>query len=229
MDKMKIDSSKYLLTVITPTIGRKNLDDLIQSIENQTIANKIFHILMWDEFREIGSKLPESYNSSNRWSINLPWGLGKNGDAPGSSLRAVALNAADTPYVTFADDDVLWDNNHAETLLDSIDGLNWTSCLRKMYSPDGEYFGVDRFESVGDSSERKVPYEMLDGNCMMFKREFGVVASQLYRFTQDRNDDRLLYNFLKENAGPLGKSNQATINHTCPDFLIDFFKENCTL
>ena len=40
MDKMKIDSSKYLLTVITPTIGRKNLDDLIQSIENQISKGK---------------------------------------------------------------------------------------------------------------------------------------------------------------------------------------------
>ena len=226
---MKIDSSKFLLTVITPTIGRKNLDKLIESIEKQTVSDKIFHILMWDEFRETGSKLPEEYNSSNRWSINLPWGLGKNGAAPGSSLRAVALNAADTPYVTFADDDVLWDSNHAETLLESVKGLNWTSCLRKMHSPNGEYFGVDRFESVGDSPERKVPYEMLDGNCMMFKREYGIIASQLYRETKERNDDRLLYNFLKENAGKLGKTNLATINHTCPDFLINFFKENCTL
>ena len=229
MSGIKIDSSKFLLTVITPTIGRKNLDSLIESIEKQTISDKIFHILMWDEYREDGAKVPETYNSSNRWSINLPWGLGKNGDAPGSSLRAVALNAADTPFVTFADDDVLWDTDHAETMLDSIEELNWSSCLRKMYSPDGDFLGIDNFESIGDSEERRVPYEMLDGNCMIFRREFGIVASQLYRSTKERNDDRLLYNFLKEHAGALGRSNKATINHTCPDFLIDFFKDNCTL
>jgi glycosyltransferase involved in cell wall biosynthesis len=226
---MKINSSDFLLTVITPTIGRKNLDNLIKSIENQTISDKIFHILMWDEFRELDSKLPETYNSTNRWSINLPWGLGKNGNAPGSSLRAVALNAADTPYVTFADDDVVWKPNHAETLLESIKNLNWSSCLRNIYAESGEYYGIDNFESVGDSVSRRVPYEMLDGNCMIFKREYGIVASQLYRTTQDRNDDRLLYNFLKEHAGQLGRTNQATINHTCPDFLNEFFKENCTL
>jgi hypothetical protein len=226
---MKIDSNKFLLTVITPTIGRSNLDRLVESIDSQTISNKIFHLIMWDEYRESGSKMPENYNSERRWSINLPWGMGKNGSAPGSPLRAVGLNACDTPYVTFADDDVIWKEDHAERMLNAVEGKNWACCLRNMYSPSGEYFGVDRFESVGDSPERKVPYELLDGNTMIFKREFGLIASQFYRSTQDRNDDRLLYAFLKENAGELGRTNKATINHICPEFLVNFFKENCTL
>lgn len=225
---MKVNPNDYSLTVITPTIGRNGLDELIETIESQTIANKIFHIIMWDEFREDDTKKPEDYNAPNRYNMVLPWGLGKNGQAPGSALRAVAMVSAFTPYVTFADDDVLWDINHAESMLDAVNGLNWAGCLRKMYSPSGEYFGVDRFESVGDSPERKVPYEMLDGNCMIFKREYGVVASQLYRETKERNDDRLLYAFLKEHAGKQGRTDKATVNHTCPDFLIDFFRENCT-
>lgn len=225
---MKINKDNFEITVITPTIGRKNLDDLITSIENQTVSDKIFHIILWDEYREKGSKLPESYNSGNRWNIVLPWGLGKNGDAPGSALRAVGFIAAFTPYITFADDDVTWEKDHAETMLESIQGLNWTCSLRKMYSPFGkEYLGVDRFESVGDDANRKVPYEMLDGNCMMFKREYAIIASQFYRTITHYGDDRLMYQFLKENAGDLGRTNKATVKHICPDFLIDFFRENC--
>ena len=43
---------------------------------------------------------------------------------------------------------------------------------------------------------------------------------------QEYNDDRLMYSFLKQHAGPLGRTEQATINHTCPDRLIQFFREN---
>lgn len=224
---MKINKEEFKLTVITPTIGRNSLNSLIESIENQTIHDEIFHIIMWDEYREDYSIIPEEYNSNNRWNIILPWGLGKFGNAPGSSLRAVAMMAAFTPYVTFADDDVSWDIDHAETMLNAIGELNWAGCLRKIYMSTGEYLGEDRFESVGDDLSRKVPYEMIDGNCLIFKREFGVVASQLYRFTTERNDDRLLYNFLKEHAGIRGKTNKATINHICPDFLIEFFRNGC--
>lgn len=225
---MIIDKFKYELTVITPTTGKESLLKLIDSIEKQTIADKIFHILLWDEFRSENALNPGGFNCSNRYSIVIPWGLGKNGNAPGSSLRAIGLISAFTEYVTFADDDVTWEYNHAETMLKSIENLNWTSCFRKIYSPrNNEYLGVDKFESVGDYKSRKVSYEMLDNNCMMFRRHFGVYASHLYRETTEYNDDRLMYSFLKQHAGPLGRTEQATINHTCPDRLIQFFSENC--
>jgi len=55
-----------------------------------------------------------------------------------------------------------------------------------------------------------------------------VRAALLYRETTEYNDDRLMYGFLKENAGPRGGCDRATINHVCPDFLIEFFTEFCT-
>lgn len=224
-----IYKNDFLVTVITPTIGRQNLDKLIQSIENQSIGDKIFHILMWDEVKEISAWEPEMYNDENRISIVLPWSLGKNGNAPGSALRSVAMMAAFTPFVTFGDDDVFYDDDHFETMLSIIENNNWAYCRRKVYDPiTKECFGVDNFESVGDSSDRKVSYEMVDGNCMMFRREFGVMAAPLYRETLERNDDRLLYAFLKQHGGIPGKSVKPTVNQYAPEFLIDFFKNNCT-
>lgn len=224
-----MNKENFLVTVITPTIGRKNLDKLIQSIENQTIGDKVFHILMWDEVMEPSSWEPEMYNDENRMSIVLPWSLGKNGNAPGSALRSVAMMAAFTPFVTFGDDDVFYDDHHLENMLNTIGNKNWGYCRRKVYDPiTRECFGTDNFESVGDSTDRKVPYEMVDGNCMMFRREFAVAAAPFYRETKERNDDRLLYTFLKQHAGEPGKTNQATVNQYAPEFLIDFFKTNCT-
>ena len=144
-------------------------------------------------------------------------------------MRAIGLMAACTDYVTFADDDVWWEPDHLETLVGCLaGGLAWGSALRTIWTPDGRRLGVDRFESVGDDAGRTVPYEMCDNNVMICRRELGVQAAALYRETTEYNDDRLMYRFLKECAGPRGRSLKATVNHICPDFLVQFFEENCT-
>jgi hypothetical protein len=69
---------------------------------------------------------------------------------------------------------------------------------------------------------------MVDNNCMLFRREHGTAAAVLYRETRLYNDDRLMYAFLKRNAGKRGRTGTPTINHVCPQHLIDFCKQNCS-
>jgi len=147
-----------MLTVITPTTGKPALNDLIASVDGQTIAGKLFHFLLWDNVRDPAARPPADYVGERRLNLVLPAGAGRNGEAPGSALRAVGLMAAMTPWVTFADDDVRWEPGHAEALLRAADGRQWAATLRNVWSPDGEYLGVDRFESVGDDPGRTVPY-----------------------------------------------------------------------
>lgn len=138
---------------------------------------------------------------------------------------------ANTEWVTFADDDVWWEPTYLKEIKQHIDEFdNWLSVTRRIWSPDtNKVIGVDRFESVGDSPERKVSYEMCDGNTMIFRRAFGVFASHLYRETTMYNDDRLMYNFLKNNAGKRKSIDKVLINQICPERLINFFKNNCSL
>jgi hypothetical protein len=103
-----------LITVITPTTGKKSLGRLIDSIDSQSKA-RVFHLLLWDDKRDSDVN-PESFNSASRHSIVAPNGSGRNQDAPGSILRAAGLMLARTPWVTFADDDVWWDNNHLDEI-----------------------------------------------------------------------------------------------------------------
>jgi hypothetical protein len=219
-----------LITIITPSIGRRSLDTLIESIDNQSIANQTQHLVMWDGYRVEGAKNPESYDSPARQSIVMRGSFGKNGDAPGSPLRAVALMAANTPWVTFADDDVWWDKYHIERILDTAQQsqAQWLSTLRHVWQSETDYIGVDRFESVGDSPSRSVPYEMCDGNTMVFRREHGVMAAHLYRNTTNYDDDRLLYAYLKANAGPSASTNVPTIHQICPEKLVPFFQAQCS-
>lgn len=217
------------ITIITPTTGKDSLDKLIESIADQDFDASVYHLLLWDDYRSEGSKSPESYNSDNRRSIVFPPGTGRNGSAPGSMLRAAGLTLVKTPWVTFADDDVWWEKNHINVLNRVLsNGGNWATTLRKIWSPTGEYLGVDRFESVGDDPGRKVPYEMVDGNTIICNRQFGVSAAPMYSLTSDYNDDRLMYAFLKQHAGPRISTNTPTINQVCPEKLIGFFTENCS-
>jgi len=232
------------ITIITPTTGKNGLFKLIESLKGQSVPFR--HILLWDDKREdaflnsiptpldapfdfIRVKQPEELNSDNRYSVIVPSSFVQGG-ACGSSLRAVGLMLADTPYVTFADDDVWLEPSHLEDMLKAISSTdsNWAYCRRKIWASAEECIGIDNFESVGDSEDRKVPYEMVDNNCMVFKRRFGTSGAVLYRETKEYNDDRLFYGFLKQHAGVPMKVSMATVNQICPKRLDTMFRQNCT-
>jgi hypothetical protein len=214
------------VTIITPTTGKPSLDRLTVSIDRQA-GGSTFHLLLWDQMRDPAAKPPASYNSEHRLSVVLPAGLGRNGNAPGSPLRAVGLMTAMTPWVTFADDDVSWDDGHLAALAAAAEGVRWASTLRTIWTSAGERLGVDRFESVGDDPGRRVPYEMCDNNSLVFRRELGTAGAVLFRETRDYNDDRLMYRYLKSSGGRRGTTGRPTIHQICPDKLVEFFRGNC--
>ena len=232
---------KPIITVITPTTGKDSLKKLINSLDNQSVP--FVHILLWDDKREGAYLYPDpktfvvadpfkveiSREGAVRYSIVVPGNFVK-GSASGSALRAIGLMAANTEYVTFADDDVWYDLNHLENMLSVIQSekKEWVYCRRKIWTAKGEYLGEDHFESVGSGSSRKVPYEMVDNNTMMFSRRFGTSGACLYRETTEYNDDRLMYTFLKEYAGEPAKSEAVTVNQVCPARLEQMFRQNCT-
>jgi len=223
------------ITIITPTTGSSTLFNLIKSLEKQTVP--FMHILLWDDKRDgdflypdpytLKTKHVDSLNADNRYNIVIKGSLVQ-GEASGSALRSIGLMAANTEFVTFADSDVWYENNHLETLLNTIGDKNWAYCRRKVWASETDYIGVDNFESVGDSSERKVPYEMVDNNCMIFRRRYGTSGAVLYRETTSYNDDRLFYAFLKKHAGIPSKTDLATVNQICPARLENFFRMGCT-
>ncbi|MFA7219871.1 MAG: glycosyltransferase family A protein [Synergistaceae bacterium] len=232
-----------LVTIITPTTGKDSLFNLIESITKQGVP--VCHIILWDEIKDgrfrpsAGNanmkpedlSRPEYWDQYNYMVINIDMKVKMvQGVAAGSALRSIGLMGAFTDLVTFADDDVIWEEDHLLQMMDAISDKNWAFCKRKIWTalPDGqyEYLGVDEFESVGE--EAKTPYKMVDNNCMMFRRRFGVSAACLYREVSEYCDDRLFYAFLMKYAGNPAKTGRATINQVCPKRLEEFFRSNCT-
>ena len=226
---------KPLLSIVTPTTGADGLFRLIESIERQDVDTE--HILLWDDKREgrfspggndeAPELIPADLESGNTTSI-VTRGSFVQGRAAGSALRAVGLMACQGEYVTFADSDVWHEPNHLTHLLATIKGKRWAFCRRKIWSSDGSYIGVDNFESVGDTPDRRVPYVLVDNNTMIFERRLGSMAAPLYRETEDYNDDRLMTKMLYERAGAPGVSKQATVNQVCPQGLETMFRSHCT-
>lgn len=226
------------ISIITPTTGKNGLKKLIQSINSQGVTFE--HIILWDDKREdeflypdaqtIKTKDPYSLNeigNNKRYSIVVPGNM-ISGSASGSALRSIGLMAASSPYITFSDDDVWMDDGHLKSLLAAINGKSWAYCKRRIWESEDTCIGVDDFESVGDSPNRKVPYEMVDNNSMIFSRRLGTSAAVIYRETQEYNDDRLMYAFLKQYGGEPGRTNIATINQICPSRLRAMFNQFCT-
>ena len=225
-----------MISIITPTTGEPSLIKLMESINAQNVDFE--HILLWDD-RFWGEDngwqdavMPLDVRDDCRWeenryNIEIPGNMVQ-GVAAGSALRSIGLMAARGEYVTFADSDVWWDKNHLENMLELIQDKNWGYCRRNVYNSKGDLLGKDEFESVGASSDRKVSYEMVDNNCMMFKRRFGTSGAVLYRETTEYNDDRLMYQFLKKHAGEPAITKDATVNQVCPQKLEKMFGEYCT-
>jgi glycosyltransferase involved in cell wall biosynthesis len=231
-----------MLTVITPTTGKDSLYNAIESLKAQTSPVPIRHIILWDNKREGDFLFPNDVRRTASYPLELEREEGNyssncivikdhfiQGKAAGSALRGIGLMAANTDYVCFMDDDVMWDSGHVEAIMKAIEGKEWAFSKRRIWTTaDGGYecLGVDDFESIGEDS--KISYKMVDNNCMLFKRKYGVSAACLYRQTTNYNDDRLMYNFLMKYAGDPGKTNEATINQVCPEKLIGFFRRGCT-
>lgn len=223
-----------LISIITPTTGKDSLFTLIESLKGQSVPFN--HILLWDDKREdsylypqpdsLAIKNPLDLNSDNTCNIVIR-GAFVQGKASGSALRSIGMMLATTPFVTFADDDVWYDKDHLESLWNAVKGNKWAYCMRRVWASKDECLGIDNFESVGDSPSRKVPYEMVDNNSMIFDRRLGTSAAVLYRETQEYNDDRLMYGFLKQYGGQPGKTNRATVNQICPKRLEVMFRQNC--
>ena len=225
------------VSIITSTIGEPSLAKLLESIYAQDVDFE--HIVLWDEkwagddpeMRDKGCVNPLDVRDDCRWersyNIEIP-GTMVQGPACGSALRSIGLMAARGDYVTFADSDVWWDKDHLKNMLALIENKNWCYCRRKVYNANNDLLGQDNFESVGNSPERLVPYEMVDNNCMMFKRRYGTSGAVLYRETQDYNDDRLMYKFLKDNAGEPNVTKEATVHQVCPKRLEQMFTQFCT-
>ena len=219
--------SNPLITVITPTDCNRadGLLRLRESLLAQTMSDWR-QVIVSDDVRKIderclGDQRIETLVHPRQVCVHT---------APGASARALGLQWATTPYVTFCDDDCWFESQPLEQLVCGcrVFEKRWGWSLRRIWSNSGECLGVDKFESYGEKGITS--YKMVDMNSLVMAASLGYRFSAINRALQTYDEDRRLYQWLRDDidAGRAYESHSATLNQVCPRRLEMMFKEGCS-
>lgn len=161
------------VAVVTPTIGKKELDDCLMSVCNQTYQN-VTHNIFVDglQYFPMVSSLIEAY--SNVKTITLEENIGKGWY--GHRVYAACSFLVEADIICYLDEDNWYEPNHIEKLVNKIkNGNDWAYSLRKIYDKDKNYLCDDNCESLGRwpvHSDQEVFH--IDTSSFAIKREVAV-------------------------------------------------------
>ncbi len=217
--------------IITPTIGN-NISELIQNIESvksQTVSTH--HLLVIDgpeHYDKLDTLLKNEYSDVNYTVI--PFNTGSKGYY-GHRVMAAFAHLHDFEYTLFLDEDNWIDENHVESLIDTIEknDYRFSYSLRKIFRKNGEYACLDNCESLGLRSSI-TGYHLVDTSSYCFKTNFFSKVSHLWHkgWGADRDFFRTMMN-MKSIEGKFDSSNLHTLNYRLggnPNSVKeDFFKE----
>ena len=126
---------RFLVSVITPSLGNDCLRQALESIQNQTYAN-IEHLVVADgpeAETAVRKKIPPANSRHPVHVLSLPYNTGARG-FNGHRIYGAALFLINGRYVCFLDEDNWLDADHIATLMARITtgGLQWAYALRKI-------------------------------------------------------------------------------------------------
>jgi glycosyltransferase involved in cell wall biosynthesis len=208
------------VTIVTPTTGTKYLKKAIESVQNQTYKH-IQHLIVIDGKRNLDSVsnilLDTNISKRNVDVIPLPYPTGTD-RYNGHRIYGASIYLCKGDFICFLDEDNWFDENHVETLLETVQGNQWAFSLRKIVDADGNYVCNDDCESLGNySSVLNENDYFVDVGCFFLPKEVALQTSPIW-FRKAREPgvpevDRFLTHVLRTN-NMVGKcSNKYSLNY----------------
>jgi glycosyltransferase involved in cell wall biosynthesis len=215
----------YNVSVVIPSIGRKEIIKAISSIFEQNV-NRIQiligidkpkeSLLFLDDFLESCPKhitvnifYPGYSTSVRHGGITLA--------QDGGDLRSTLTQLANSKYVAYLDDDNWWESTHLSDLLAAIKNKAWAFSLRYFVHPDSKnIICIDEWESVGPGKGIFLQKfgGFVDPNCLIIDKELCWQCISLWNIPlngdlKGMSADRNVFNFLKNHSAPgvTGKAN----------------------
>lgn len=190
------------IAVVTATTGRESLLRTIESVRAQT--HKCHHYLFVD-----GPDCHLPYIENDISIIQLPVKTGANAMANGGICAAAAFLTTED-YICFVDDDNWIEQDHIESLVSAIGDSGYAYCLRKLWLPDGTFYGNDDGEALGHHGD------MVDVNCYFIKRLLCCEIAPLWYKTNGclMVGDRYVWNALTQFNVPYARTGKYTVNYT---------------
>lgn len=193
--------------VIIPSTGSEELRDSYRSVVNQTYQNT--HLLIVADGSKYSNKVTNVLADEGvvgygdkLFRCDLPFNTGGGGYYGHRIMAAFGHLIPDYDYVLFLDQDNWFDNDHVETMINSIETNKWDWCysLRKVYDKDKNYLVDDNCESLGrwptwvDNKSH-----LIDTSSYCFKVPFYSMLSHIWNFGWGA--DRRFYHILRNDVG----------------------------
>ena len=221
-----MNNTPALWTIVTPTMGRPTILDLKERLKQETVP--YVHLVMMDSKRAEDSLDPQDIEDERTFVYDIRHPLYPKPDARMDVyLRGIGILMARTPYIRCCDDDVWPEPDHLRKVTDFMEKnkLDFTWCLRRMYTREREKIGIDGFEAIGITNQ--FGYNLLDNSSLFYNQKAAMILSQVFLTNPVYGDDRLtwgpLHQYCKGDFMP-----EVLTNHMAQPHLNDFFKKFCT-
>lgn len=209
---------RFLVTIITPTIGSPYLAHTLASVQAQTYP-LLEHVIVADGpqcHERVRACLPRQ----PRHPIHLfalPYNVGGGGWNAHRIASALPF-LVNGRFIAFLDDDNWLEPEHVALLLARItaEGLAWAYSLRKIVDGEGRFVANDDCESLGLWPTWYNPQlNHVDGNCYMLRRDLALAASTIWyrRFRDGESPDFALCRQLLKEQPRCGTSGAYTVNY----------------
>lgn len=221
-----MSNTPALWTIVTPTMGRPSILQLKEKLRSETMP--YVHLVMMDSKRADDSLDPKDIEDERTFVYDIRHPLYPKPDARMDVyLRAIGIMMARTPYIRCCDDDVWPEPDHLSKVTKFMEDnkLDFTWCLRRMFTREGENLGIDGFEAIG--IQNQFGYNLLDNSSLFYNQTAALILAQVFLKNPIYGDDRLtwepLNQYCKGDFIP-----EVLTNHMAQPHLNEFFRRNCT-
>jgi glycosyltransferase involved in cell wall biosynthesis len=204
-----------LVTIVTPTIGTRHLEENLHSVSKQTYKN-LKHLVVTDgkEYTEKTESLVSKFPKAKH--LVLPENTGRGG-YNGHRIYAAASYLVETDFFCFIDEDNWIDTDHVIGLLEAANNKHWSFSFRKIVDQESKYVCNDDCESLG-LWESCLGDFFVDVGCYFLPKNLAVQLSPLWyrraRHPQEQPEiDRLLINVLRQNNLTYNASRKYSLNY----------------
>jgi hypothetical protein len=211
-------SPRYLVTIITPTLGLPVLARALQSVQQQDYP-WLEHYVVGDgpeATDRVASLLPSTPLHPLRL-LTLPVNVGGGGYCGHRAYAAVPY-LVEGRYICFLDEDNWFEPNHVSSLMARItrEGLAWAYSLRNIVDRDGRFLMRDDCQSLGRyPTWNNANIHLVDTNCYMLRRDVAISTSQTWyrRYGDGSNPDFTLCSRLSKEAPHYAGNGLYTVNY----------------
>jgi glycosyltransferase involved in cell wall biosynthesis len=204
------------VAVITPTVGTDYLEKNLESVFKQTYKN-LNHIVVCD-----GPQYEDKVrNITKKFKLNpilLPENTGANG-YNGHRIYGSIPFLINADYFIFLDEDNWIEPNHVSSLVDAVNGYDWSFSLRKIIDKENDFICNDDCESLGLWHTCLSPNEFfVDVGCYFLPKKLVIQTAPIWyrraRHPQEQPEvDRLLIQILRQNKTRYQTTGEYTLNY----------------